>query len=140
MAFKKHEREMVYNKFDGKCAYCGEDIKFKDMQVDHIIPQSCFVWHMKNHFKIPSFLNHLKEGDVDHIDNLNPACRVCNKWKNSFDLELFRKEISEQVTRLNKYSSNYRMAKRYGLVTECSYPITFYFERVGEKFDTPKVQ
>lgn len=140
MAFKKHEREMVYKKLNGKCAYCGEDIKLKDMQIDHIIPQSLFWGNIKSNHKVPSFLSHLGEDDVHHIDNLNPACRVCNNWKNSFDLELFRSEIQEQIKRLNKYSSNYRMAKRYGLVTECSYPITFYFEREGKKFDTPNDQ
>ena len=31
-------RRLVYNKFDGRCAYCGQPIEFKDMQVDHIKP------------------------------------------------------------------------------------------------------
>jgi hypothetical protein len=57
-----------------------------------------------------------------------PACRICNKWKGAFDFELFRKEVSEQVKRLNDYSSNYRMAKKYGLIQETEKPIVFYFE------------
>lgn len=122
---------MIHQKYNACCGYCGEEIKLNAMQVDHIIPQSSFIWHLKNNYKIPFFLLHLKECDVNHIDNLMPACRVCNKWKSSFDLELFRNEISEQVVRLNNYSSNYRMAKRYDLVSECVKTVTFYFERVG---------
>jgi len=98
------------------------------MQVDHIIPQREFLFHIKNRFRIPSFLSHLKEVDMNHEDNLNPACIVCNKWKSAHDLELFRSEIFEQIKRLNNYSSNYRMAKKYGLLEETLKPIKFYFE------------
>lgn len=42
--------------------------------------------------------------------------------------ELFRTELLEQTKRLNDYSSNYRIAKKYGLVKETGYGIEFYFE------------
>lgn len=32
-------RQAVYAKFGGKCAYCGREIAYKDMQVDHFIPK-----------------------------------------------------------------------------------------------------
>lgn len=126
----KINRQEVYDKCGGRCAYCGEEITIKQMQVDHIIPSSFYLHHIKNKFRVPEFLNHLTDGDVNHIDNLLPTCRVCNKWKSAHDLELFRKEIYEQVRRLNDYSSNYRMAKRYGLVQETIKPIVFYFESI----------
>ena len=129
MAFSRTEREKIYAKYNGKCAYCGCDMTIKQMQVDHIIPQREFLTHVKNRFRIPSFLTHLTETDVNHNDNLNPACGVCNKWKSAHDLELFRSELFEQIKRLNSYSSNYRIAKRYGLLQETLKPITFYFEQ-----------
>jgi 5-methylcytosine-specific restriction endonuclease McrA len=125
---KNELRESVYKKLDGKCGYCGEDILFKDMQVDHIIPQNEYISHIKNKFRIPSFLTHLTESDKNHKDNLMPTCRVCNKWKSTFDLELFREELFEQINRLNKYNSNYRMAKKYSQLEERQKPIIFYFE------------
>lgn len=67
--------------------------------------------------------------DVDDIRNLNPACRVCNKWKTVWNLEEFRREIAEQVDRLKLRSSNFRMALKYGLVTETETPVTFHFEK-----------
>jgi 5-methylcytosine-specific restriction endonuclease McrA len=132
VGFNKTIREQIHQKYDGHCAYCGEEIKIKEMQVDHIIPQYNFISQVQKRWRIPPFLTHLKETDLHHIDNLMPTCRVCNKWKSAFDLEQFRREDYEQVKRLNDYSSNFRMAKKYGLVIENVTPIVFYFER-GER-------
>lgn len=130
MAIKKNLRESVHKKYNCKCGYCGIDIAYNEMQVDHIIPQNGFFTHIKNQWKIPDFLKHLTINDVNHLDNLMPSCRVCNNWKATHTLDLFRDEIFEQVKRLNDYSSNYRMAKRYGLVLESVKPIVFYFETI----------
>lgn len=125
---KSEIRLVVWHKFGCKCAYCGVDIEFKAMQVDHVIPKIEFQNCIRNRKWIPSFLLHLTESDVDHIDNLFPACRVCNKWKSMHSLEHFRKEISEQIKRLNDYSSNFRMAKKYNQIKETPSVIVFYFE------------
>lgn len=128
MRASKTKRIDIHSKYDGKCAYCGCDINVRQMQVDHIIPKLNFVRHVTNKFRIPAYLRHLTVDDMNHIDNLNPACGVCNKWKSAHDLELFRSEIEAQVKRLNEYSANYRMAKRYGLVIENKIKIIFHFE------------
>lgn len=130
MAFSKQQREKIHSKYNGKCAYCGCEITIKQMQIDHIIPKREFLSHVKNRFRVPYFLNHLTENDVNNDDNLNPACIVCNKWKSAHDLELFRSELFEQIKRLNSYSSNYRIAKKYDLVEEKLKPITFHFENL----------
>lgn len=123
----KADREIVFNKFGGKCAYCGCELNVK-FQVDHIVPKSFFEAHIKNQFRVPAFLKHLTIEDVNNIDNLMPTCGICNKWKSAHDLELFRSEIAEQIKRLNDWSSNFRFAKRYGLVKETPKPVIFYFE------------
>jgi 5-methylcytosine-specific restriction endonuclease McrA len=127
---QKEKRELIFNKYNGHCAYCGCEIKLKDMQVDHIIPKRNYRTHVGNKWKVPEFLNHLTLQDENHLDNLMPTCRVCNKWKSAHYLELFRVELFEQIKRLNNYSSNYRIAKRYGLVKEDIKPIVFYFESI----------
>ena len=38
MAISKSKREAVYRKYNGHCAYCGREIAYKDMQVDHFLP------------------------------------------------------------------------------------------------------
>lgn len=37
MAISKKKRMIVYEKYDGHCAYCGGEIAYKDMQVDHFM-------------------------------------------------------------------------------------------------------
>ena len=32
-------RHAVYAKYNGHCAYCGCEIDYKDMQIDHIKPK-----------------------------------------------------------------------------------------------------
>jgi len=42
MSFLKQKRIEIYSKYNGRCAYCGEEIQLKDMQVDHIIPKMSY--------------------------------------------------------------------------------------------------
>lgn len=116
---KKINRQEVYDKCGGHCGYCGCEIAFKEMQVDHIVSQ--FHYKLKIHKKYT-------DKEMDDISNLLPTCRVCNKWKSSHSVEQFRKEIGEQLRRLNEYNPNFRFAKKYNLVQETPHPITFYFE------------
>ena len=37
MAFSKSVRQSVYEKYGGRCAYCGRKIEYNDMQVDHFV-------------------------------------------------------------------------------------------------------
>ena len=67
---------------------------------------------------------------MNDISNLLPTCRVCNKWKSSHSVEQFRKEIEEQIKRLNEYNSNFRFAKKYNLIQETPHKIVFYFESI----------
>lgn len=126
---KKPTRADIHAKLNGHCSYCGDPITIAWMQVDHMIPKSDFMGH-RNRGNIPIHLLHVEH--PDHPDNLYPSCRVCNKWKSFHSLDFFRSEIAEQLNRLNNYSSNYRMAKKYGLVQETPKPVKFYFEQIEE--------
>ena len=123
----KVNRTDVLNKCNGRCGYCGNDLKGK-FQIDHIIPQREFWVCIMNKWKIPIFLRHLTIADVNHIDNLMPACGSCNNYKSAKPLETFRSEISELVNRLNKRFTQYKIAKRYGLIQETNIEVKFYFE------------
>lgn len=123
MAISKQVRERVYNKYDGHCAYCGVEIEYKKMQVDHIVA-ALHNWDNVSFERNPN----VPKGTHDE-SNLNPSCARCNKWKSSMPLEMFRTEIQEQIKRLNLYSANYRLAKSYGLLSENAPSVVFYFER-----------
>ena len=102
-------RLSVHGKFGGRCAYCGQEITLKGMQIDHIQPRFKF--------------------GADSLDNLNPACASCNNWKHSFTLDEFRAELEAQTERLRRYSSQFRIAERFGLVAQAAIKVLFYFER-----------
>ena len=109
----KAERLMVYKKTDGHCAYCGCDLDFKDMQVDHVIP-----------------LNGWNEQGPDTLDNMLPACRSCNHYKGTSTLESFRKKVEAMPYVLKRDSVTYKNAVRFGLVEPKPHSVTFYFERL----------
>lgn len=104
---RQAERKLVFNKFGGRCAYCGI-VLVRGFHIDHVVP--------------------LKKGGSCDMDNLYPSCRRCNSWKKTFDLEQFREEIEAQTDRLLKRSPQYNLAFDYGLIKETQKKVTFYFE------------
>lgn len=106
----KKIREMVYKKYDGHCAYCGQKISLSEMQVDHFIP-------------------FYKDGE-ETIDNYMPACRQCNYYKATFTLEGFRDNLELIPHRLHNQMFIFRIAEKYGILSTERKPIKFYFETV----------
>lgn len=105
----KKIREKVYQKCNGHCAYCGCELEYKDMQVDHVTS----VFYYKG---------------TNDIDNLLPACRMCNFYKSTFPLEDFRKNLESLHERLRR-PFIYRLALKYGLISENKNKVVFYFEK-----------
>ena len=115
MAFSKAIREAVYSKYNGRCAYCGREIAYKDMQVDHFVAKRG--WN---------------ESGSDDISNLMPSCRMCNHYKRANSLETFRKYIQE-IPRKLKENYIYKVGVVYGNGLECKKPIIFFFEKERNK-------
>ena len=109
----KTERQAVYGKMEGHCAYCGSEISLQTMQVDHIVP--------------------LRKGGADTMDNMRPACRSCNHYKHTLTIEQFRAEIGRLTARLRERSYIYRLALRHGRIREATKPVRFYFEKEAER-------
>lgn len=107
----KVERQAVYDKMGGRCAYCGCDLPFEAMQADHIDP--------------------LRRGGVDDLGNMLPACQSCNHYKSSLTLEGFRTMVEHMPAVLARDSVTYRNAVRFGVVTPTPKPVVFYFERMA---------
>lgn len=111
----KVQREEIYKKFDGHCAYCGRAIDYKDMQVDHIV--SVHSWNEQ-------------ECGADDMDNLFPACRSCNHYKRAHSVEYFRKMISEIPSKLARDNYIYKVGCNYGFFDSWPRHVEFYFEKV----------
>lgn len=118
---KKEERQTVFEKFGGKCAYCGCNLP-KCWHVDHIEAK----FRGTNDADMERY--NLKRGE-DSAANYSPACPRCNISKGTLTIEQFRKAVSENIMMLREYSRKYRMAIDYGLISETNNSVTFYFER-----------
>lgn len=148
---KAKDRQIVFEKYGGHCAYCGEELQ-KGWHVDELLPV-CRLYK-----QIPSGWYHKETGvlkelhqraaqDPDYeyrasklvpdgmryperlnIDNQMPACPSCNINKHSDSLEGFRNLIQNFTRSLNRDSTQYKVAKRYGLIKEVKKPVVFYFE------------
>lgn len=73
-ALTRQEREAVYEKCNHRCAYCGCEIEYKDMQVDHV--KSVYVNSEIN--------DNMTLEEANAFENLLPACRQCNFYKSTF--------------------------------------------------------
>jgi len=108
------KREVIYQKYGGRCAYCGCVLDKKNWHIDHLEP--------------------LRRGDGDQykhrdvITNMMPSCPSCNHYKSTWTIEEFRREIQLMPSRINKKNPTYKMAKRYGLIREEVNKVEFYFE------------
>ena len=113
----KQTRQAVYSKYDGRCAYCGREIAYKDMQVDHFVAKRGW-----------------GENGSDDVSNLMPSCRMCNHYKRAHSLETFRQYIADIPRKLTE-NYIYKVGVVYGNVVENPKPIVFYFEQKEEKHD-----
>lgn len=111
------KRKLIYDKSDGHCWYCGIRLEEKGWHADHFKPIR------RNSDGTCLF----PENDTE--ENKVPSCASCNNLKGSYDIEFFRKIIGEFVTTLNKYSTQYKIAKRYGMIEETGIQIVFWFEK-----------
>lgn len=120
-AIPKKVREAVYQKYNGHCAYCGKEITYKEMQVDHLIPVQ------RERF------GRYTEEQIECFENYMPSCRRCNHAKRSFSLENFRKFVEEIPRKLRDRNYIYKVGLDYGLIEEHPRKIKFYFELLEEE-------
>ena len=115
MAISKKQRELIKNKFGGKCAYCGIHL-VKGWNVDHIKPQVL--------------------GGTNDLENLNPSCKYCNNYKCHTDLEGYRKQLhkmlNERLEYLFKSKTKMQVAMNMGAINHNLWNGKFYFEMIAE--------
>lgn len=127
MAISKKDRGIVFNKYGGKCAYCGCELQ-KGWHVDEVQPvRRNYKDEWVNGKWVRKFVSY-EHPERMCIENQNPACASCNINKHSDTLENFRKAIKGYMNYLNEISTQFKIAKRYGLITENDIEVKFYFE------------
>lgn len=105
--FNTNERYAVYKVFNGKCQWCGEPLEFKDIHIDHLIPEVLL--------EKPEELNDILKSyglddtfDINDFENWIPLHPNCNTRKN--DAVYSRLPIIR--TLLDRCASNKDQARR----------------------------
>ena len=130
MYVSKKNREIVKQKFNGRCAYTGTILK-EDWQIDHIKPIKRNWWNNTAMFS-----------NYHTIENMIPAQKIVNHYKHSLSLEEFRNwYLAGLHERLKKLPENPRtkksikrkvylleIAKLFGITKDKPFTGKFYFE------------
>jgi 5-methylcytosine-specific restriction endonuclease McrA len=134
MYISKKDRETIKNKFGGKCAYTGTDLK-EDWQVEHIVPL-VRNW-LTNTAMFP---------DAHKLDNMVPVQKIVNHYKGSLDLETFRSwflgKLHERLKKVPKKTKVEKSKKKKEYILEVArlfdisedkpFSGRFYFETLSE--------
>jgi hypothetical protein len=129
------KREIIKQKYGGKCAYSGTDL-LPDWQVDHIKP--------KIMYQIGS---HPYEGDPNDLSNLVPCQRIINHYKRALPLNEFRYWFLGGLhNRLKKLPKNPKfekaikkkaylleIARLFDIQPDKPFTGVFYFETINEQ-------
>ena len=128
----KKERQIIFDKYEGKCAYCGHPLT-KSFHIDHLDPmyrgKKLIGYSIFDQSKV---YEDTTKHELDNIENMMPSCVSCNLYKSTYSLEQFREQIGLLTGRLSARFSQYKIAKRFGLVIETENPVIFYFENFDD--------
>lgn len=134
----KKERNIVFEKYGGKCAYCGCELQ-KGWHVDHLdscrrLTEDVQVLQPEGVYPrykyVTKFVGYANP-NAHHIDNYMPSCPSCNINKHGDTIEEFRRSIEGYLRSLNLRMVQYKMVKKYRLVEETNKPVVFYFETLN---------
>ena len=118
---KINDRIAAHLKYGGRCAYCGIDIAYEKMQVDHIVP--IYRGYSNEELSAMGIVR-----GKNHISNYNPSCRSCNSSKSTYRLESWRIAIRNKINILTRDNSGFRMMLRYNVIKVSNKDIQFYYE------------
>ncbi len=100
----QNQRIKVYNKTNGRCAYCGCELNFNEMVLDHVVS--------------------LHNCGKDEIENLIASCRECNYYKAGCNPDGFRKKLKKAFHKEKVCAFVQKLKDKYG---NCWNGV-FYFE------------
>ena len=72
----RQNKHILYGEQEGRCGGCGSHFEFRNLEVDHIVPQS--------------------RGGTDHIENLQLLCGYCNRVKGDRSQEYLVAQLANE--------------------------------------------
>lgn len=121
-SISKKIREEIWHKYGEKCAYCGCDLEYKDMQIDHI-----------KSFCAAEFDKKITEDNLHGVDNMMPSCRMCNYYKSASGIEGFRRKLKNTLSHTCTDSFQARLAIKYKMIVVQEWDGKFWFEKYNEE-------
>jgi len=133
------KREIVFQKYGGKCAYTGKPLG-NDWQIDHIEPMQRYSPETEKDKE--DYKEYCKY--VNRTENLLPALKIVNHYKHSYSIEFFRKlllTLHRRIAGLYRKDGTIRkgqekrlyyilkVADAFGITPETPFCGKFYFER-----------
>ena len=115
------KRQIVYEKYKKRCAYCGVKLTYDKLQVDHITPKH------RGSYNSDLAKYGIVKGTND-LYNLNPSCGSCNSSKSTFTLDKWKEQLGLKHERLLRDNSSYRILNRFGAI-KYKNNIKFHFEK-----------
>ena len=121
--FSDIERMAIWKAHKGRCAYCGEPTPFKDLHIDHILPESL----LNNTDKLEEIKTEYGLGSQFKINsyyNWIPSCSKCNRTKSNkvyskpgtfHFIEMLAKPKHEELSRIEQ--SLQKTLKKEGYLT-----------------------
>lgn len=127
---KKADRQKIFDKYGGRCAYTGKELDAQ-WQVDHMMPRlHCLIYNCLDKH--------------NHIDNLVPTLKIINHYKRQLSLEGWRKYMLNFHKRFDKYPKNpytetsikrkaymQQVADAFGITIDKPFNGIFYFETLS---------
>lgn len=110
----------VWNKYNGRCSYCGIKLNPFDFHVDHKVPFS--------------------RGGVDEIGNYYPSCSECNITKGTKSVVEWKAELMKECgillskTYWKMMKSEGMIERRYPEIIACEVPFYFYMDKFDDRF------
>jgi len=133
MKLTKAQRQHVFEKFGGRCAYCGCDLPQR-WHADHFEPVVRELKFKQRHDGTHRLVTgKASRPEFDTAENHMPACPRCNISKGSLTIEQWRLWIVGHIKALNAHHTPYNIAKAFGLIAETGAPVVFYFETTPSK-------
>lgn len=116
---KQRDRADIYKSLNGRCAYCGQLIAYKDMHVEHVQP--------------------LVKNGADCFANMLPSCSDCDTLKGDCGLEEFRHKLENIENEILQKKLEYRVMEKFGIIKISPQPIKFYFETKNIKLNPERM-
>jgi hypothetical protein len=118
MMTTEEKKKIIYDKFGGHCAYCGEKLTMDSMRVDMVMGVTGY--------------------EDNRIENLFPVCVTCRIIKGGRSLVWFRGYIKRLYDHIHK-DRKIRLAVRLGFLhyEPLGAPGAFFYELYGTSANLP---